>query len=53
MNKIQIDKKLYIKAKKLVEKEKNSSASYIQRTLGIGYNRAREIVLELEKNAVI
>jgi len=44
---------LYDDAKHIVLRDKNCSISYIQRKLAIGYNRASDIVEQLEKNGVV
>lgn len=48
-----MDKKIYNEALKLVQREKNCSISYIQRTLGIGYNTASDIVKQLEIDNIV
>jgi len=53
MNAITSKDKLYIKAKSIVQNDKNCSISYIQRKLEIGYNRAGIIMQLLEDDSVI
>ncbi|MDC0865065.1 DNA translocase FtsK 4TM domain-containing protein [Rickettsiaceae bacterium] len=43
----------YSKALNIVTTERKSSISYIQRSLRIGYNRAANIVEQMEKNGVL
>lgn len=44
---------LYEDAKKIVIDDNKTSISYLQRTLGIGYNRTARIVEALENNSVL
>lgn len=44
---------LYGDAKEIVITEKKTSISYIQRKLGIGYNRSANIIEQLEKTGVL
>ncbi|NPA28113.1 MAG: DUF87 domain-containing protein [Epsilonproteobacteria bacterium] len=44
---------LYEKAKEIVVSERKSSISYLQRRLQIGYNRAANIVEQLERTGVL
>ncbi|MEA1914854.1 MAG: DNA translocase FtsK, partial [Campylobacterota bacterium] len=44
---------LYEEAKKIVEQDRKSSISYLQRKLRIGYNRAATIVEQLELTGVL
>ncbi len=44
---------LYIKAKQIVLSSQNTSISHLQRSLLIGYNRASEIMNQLEIMEVI
>jgi hypothetical protein len=44
---------LYEKAKQLVLNNRNSSISFVQRTLQIGYNRAANIISQLEKEKIL
>ena len=44
---------LYDDAKEIVLRDKNGSISYIQRKLVIGYNRASNIMDQLEKNGIV
>ena len=53
MKEITTNDKSYEKAKVIVLQDKNCSTSYLQRTMGIGYNRASLIIGLLEKNNVI
>ena len=53
MNEITVKDKLYKKAKTIVLQDNNSSISYLQRKLEIGYNRARLIIELLEENGVL
>jgi len=52
MKKIKLDE-LYEKAKVIVLKDKNTSISYLQRTMGIGYNRAGNIMDQLEMMGIV
>lgn len=47
------DEELYEDAKGLVIEARGASASFLQRRLRISYDRARQIVDELEKNGVV
>ena len=47
------EKDLYKQALAIVKKDKKCSISYIQRQLRIGYNRAANLVEEMEKNGVL
>lgn len=53
MNKITTKDKLYKRAKNLVTDDNNTSISYVQRKLEIGYTRASSIVELLEINGII
>jgi DNA segregation ATPase FtsK/SpoIIIE, S-DNA-T family len=44
---------VYNQAVEIVRTERKSSISYIQRSLRIGYNRAANIVEEMEKNGIL
>lgn len=44
---------LYERAKHIVLSEKKTSISYLQRRLGVGYNRAATLMEELEKNGIV
>jgi S-DNA-T family DNA segregation ATPase FtsK/SpoIIIE len=44
---------LYDKAVKVVLRDKKCSTSYIQRRLGIGYNRAASLVERMEKEGLV
>lgn len=44
---------LYAQALTIVKNERKTSISYIQRSLRIGYNRAANLVEELEKNGIL
>ena len=44
---------MYTKAVNIVRTERKSSISYIQRNLRIGYNRAANLVEEMEKNGIL
>jgi len=44
---------MYRQAKELVLREKKVSVSYVQRALRIGYNRAANIVEQLEKDGIV
>lgn len=44
---------MYTQAVNIVRTERKSSISYIQRSLRIGYNRAANLVEEMEKNGVL
>ncbi|KAF8818299.1 DNA translocase FtsK [Rickettsia endosymbiont of Cardiosporidium cionae] len=47
------DDNLYQKAVSIVKNERKSSISYIQRSLRIGYNRAANLVEQMEKNNIL
>lgn len=47
------DNELYKQAVNIVRNERKASISYIQRSLRIGYNRAANIVEEMEKNGIL
>lgn len=47
------EKDLYKQALAIVKKDKKCSISYIQRQLRIGYNKAANIIEEMEKNGVL
>ena len=47
------DDDIYQQAVNIVRNERKSSISYIQRALRIGYNRAANIVEEMEKNGIL
>ncbi len=47
------DRDFYQQALNIVKKERKCSISYIQRSLRIGYNKAANIVEEMEKNGVL
>lgn len=40
-------------AKKIVYERKSASASYLQRRLKIGYNRAARIVEQIEEDGIV
>ena len=42
--------KLYFQARKIVLQSNNFSIAHLQRKLGVGYNRAREIVEVLKED---
>ena len=44
---------LYDEAKKIVLSEEETSISYLQRRLKVGYNRAASIIEQLEQNGVL
>jgi S-DNA-T family DNA segregation ATPase FtsK/SpoIIIE len=44
---------LYDKAIKVIQRDKKCSTSYIQRRLGIGYNRAASLVERMEKEGLV
>ncbi len=44
---------LYTQAVNIVRLERKSSISYIQRCLRIGYNKAANLVEEMEKNGIL
>ena len=44
---------LYAEAVKVVTRDKKCSTSYIQRRLGIGYNRAASLVERMEKEGLV
>jgi hypothetical protein len=43
-----VDDELFVEALKIVEETKKASASYLQRRLSIGYNRAARIIEQME-----
>ncbi len=47
------DEDLYEAAKKIVYERKSASASYLQRRLKIGYNRAARIVEQMEEDGIV
>ncbi len=47
------DEDLYEMAKKIVYERKSASASYLQRRLKIGYNRAARIVEQMEEDGIV
>jgi len=47
------DDEIYRQAVNIVKTERKSSISYIQRVLRIGYNRAANLVEEMEKNGIL
>jgi len=44
---------VYEQAVKVVMRDKKCSTSYIQRRLGIGYNRAASLVERMEKDGLV
>jgi len=52
MGNIELDE-LYEEAKKIVLNDRNSSVSYLQRKLHIGWNRADTIVKQLEQMSIL
>ena len=44
---------LYERAKHIVLSERKSSISYLQRRLGVGFNRAALLMEQLEKNGIV
>lgn len=48
-----IENDIYTQAVNIVRVERKSSISYIQRCLRIGYNRAANLVEEMEKNGIL
>jgi S-DNA-T family DNA segregation ATPase FtsK/SpoIIIE len=44
---------MYTQAVNIVRIERKASISYIQRCLRIGYNRAANLVEEMEKNGIL
>ena len=48
-----LDDSLYDQAVAIVAKDRKCSTSYIQRKLGIGYNKAAKLVEQMEDNHVI
>ena len=44
---------LYERAKHIVLSEKKTSISYLQRRLGVGYNKAATLMEELEDNGIV
>ena len=47
------DETLYDQAVAIVAKDRKCSTSYIQRKLGIGYNKAARLVEQMEQNSVV
>jgi S-DNA-T family DNA segregation ATPase FtsK/SpoIIIE len=47
------ENELYDQAVAVVAKDRKCSTSYIQRKLGIGYNKAAKLVEQMEENHVI
>ena len=47
------DDSLYDQAVAIVAKDRKCSTSYIQRKLGIGYNKAARLVEQMEENLVV
>lgn len=47
------DNSLYNQAVNIVKRERKSSISYIQRSLRIGYNKAANLVEEMERNGIL
>ncbi len=47
------DESLYDQAVSIVAKDRKCSTSYIQRKLGIGYNKAAKLVEQMEENYVV
>ena len=47
------DEDMYEKAKQIVFERKGASASYLQRRLGIGYNRAAKLVEQMEEDGIV
>jgi S-DNA-T family DNA segregation ATPase FtsK/SpoIIIE len=47
------DDELFVEALKIVEETKKASASYLQRRLSIGYNRAARIIELMEERGYI
>ena len=47
------DDALYDQAVAIVAKDRKCSTSYIQRKLGIGYNKAARLVEQMEENSVV
>jgi DNA segregation ATPase FtsK/SpoIIIE, S-DNA-T family len=48
-----LDDSLYDQAVAIVAKDRKCSTSYIQRKLGIGYNKAAKLVEQMEEHSVI
>ena len=48
-----LDDTLYDQAVAIVAKDRKCSTSYIQRKLGIGYNKAAKLVEQMEEHSVI
>ena len=48
-----LDDTLYDQAVAIVAKDRKCSISYIQRKLGIGYNKAAKLVEQMEEHSVI
>jgi len=44
---------LFEKAKEIILKEKRTSISYLQRRLNIGYNRAANIIEQMERMGIL
>ncbi len=44
---------LYERAKHIVLSEKKTSISYLQRRLGVGYNKAATLMEQLEDNGIV
>ncbi|HDP81087.1 MAG TPA: DNA translocase FtsK, partial [Spirochaetes bacterium] len=47
------DDELFVEALKIVEETKKASASYLQRRLSIGYNRAARIIELMEERGYV
>jgi S-DNA-T family DNA segregation ATPase FtsK/SpoIIIE len=47
------DADLYAQAVEIVHNDKKASASYIQRRLRIGYNRAASLVERMEREGIV
>ena len=48
-----IDEELYEQAKEVVVRDKKPSISYIQRRLGIGYNKAASLIDKMEQDGIV
>lgn len=48
-----IDEELYEQAKEIVVRDKKPSISYIQRRLGIGYNKAASLIDKMEQDGIV
>jgi S-DNA-T family DNA segregation ATPase FtsK/SpoIIIE len=48
-----LDDSLYDQAVAIVAKDRKCSTSYIQRKLGIGYNKAAKLVEQMEEHSVV